>query len=174
MTPAQEAKEYAAQNGFSIGAVVGAKRYFIYRTRNGVSHGDAIAEVGGYPAALNAMKRYVQEQAESAALEQARETGKVGALVGDVNATNVEIMDSGRMVADFPFEDEASKARIRAEARRIHKPEPGSPEWYARNPWRIVGPGYFPMAYATRADALKTVRRAYAGEPGISIVYVGV
>lgn len=70
MTPAQEAKEYAARHGFSIGNVVGAKRYFVYRTGGGTS--DAIAEVGGYPAALNAMKRYVQEQAESAALQPPR------------------------------------------------------------------------------------------------------
>lgn len=204
MTPAQEAKEYAAVHGFSI--ETDGRRYRILYGDN------SFATVSGYPAVLNAMKRYVQEQAVSAALEQARATGKVGAIVGDVNATKVEILSDEQIaqnmivgaqiagcasresavelckaltpstahrlfdkpVADFPFEDDASKARIRAEARRIHKPAEGTPEWYARRPWRIVcGPTAWPMAYASRSDALKTVRQRFAGLTAIRIIYMG-
>lgn len=161
MTPAQEAKDYAAQHGFTI--ITLGRRYIINHQES--PYDTFVAEVGGYPAALNAMKRYVQEQAESAALEQARATGKVGALVGDVNA---EIMDSGRMVADFPFEDVASKAR------RIHKAVPNLTEWVSRNPWHIVIAGRLSFtAFATRSDALKEVRRRLAGETGVRIVYMG-
>lgn len=166
MTPAQEAKEYAAQHGFSIGAVVGAKRYFVYRMGGGTS--DAIAEVSSYPAALNAMKRYMQEQVKSAALQPPRACSEAFFKIAE------RVYPS----SDFPFEDDASKARIRVEARRIRKLSKycsiGSPEWFARRPWRIVGPWDCPpMVFATRSDALKTVRRVYAGEPGISIVYMG-
>lgn len=173
MTPAQEAKEYAAQHGFSIGAVVGAKRYFVYRMRNGVSYGDPIAEVSGYPAALNAMKRYMQEQTESAALELPRACSDI--------SKPFKIAERIYPPSDFPFEDDASKGRIRAEARRIRgearritKPAEGSPEWFARRPWRIVcGSTVCPMAYATRFDALKTVRQRFSGLTAIRIVYMG-
>lgn len=92
MTPAQEAKDYAAQHGFTI--ITLGRRYIINHQES--PYDTFVAEVGGYPAALNAMKRYVQQQTESSALEQARETGNVGAIVDDVNATKVEILDSGR------------------------------------------------------------------------------
>jgi hypothetical protein len=58
-TPAQLAKEFAAAHGFSI--VPRGRRYAIVKRRhNSIVE---IAEVGGYPAALNAMKRYVAEHA---------------------------------------------------------------------------------------------------------------
>lgn len=56
MTPAQEAKEYAAANGFTIRP--DRRRYI-------VEHSDSqyegyVADVGGYQAALNAMKKFVE------------------------------------------------------------------------------------------------------------------
>lgn len=54
MTPAQEAKEYATANGFTIEPV--GRRYRIARAMIPTV---TIAEVGGYPAALNAMKTQV-------------------------------------------------------------------------------------------------------------------
>ncbi|AAT37751.1 gp57 [Burkholderia phage BcepB1A] len=58
MTPAQEAKEYASKHGLTI--TTNDRRYTImYGWR-------VIAEVGGYPAALNAMKRYVELRKDDA------------------------------------------------------------------------------------------------------------
>lgn len=54
-SPAERAKEFAADNGFEIVTV--GRRYRI--TRNNM-HNVTITEVGGYPAALNAMKTQVR------------------------------------------------------------------------------------------------------------------
>lgn len=53
MTPAQEAKQYALDNGFEIRTV--AKKYEILRDDN------SIGLVSGYPAALNLMKKHVPD-----------------------------------------------------------------------------------------------------------------
>jgi hypothetical protein len=50
MTPAQEAKAYAAEHGFTI--VTAERKHSIY-----APGGALVAQVSGYPAALNAMKR---------------------------------------------------------------------------------------------------------------------
>jgi hypothetical protein len=62
-TPAELAKAFAAEHGFVIGTIPALKRYTVrlLNRETGVAMlGEPIAEVGGYPAALNAMKRYVE------------------------------------------------------------------------------------------------------------------
>lgn len=54
MTPSQEAKEYAAANGFSIEPV--GRRYEIWHDNDGF-----VINIGGYPAALNAMRMYIPQ-----------------------------------------------------------------------------------------------------------------
>jgi hypothetical protein len=55
-TPAELAKEFAAANGISIRSE--GRRYVL--TDESVVMGKEFAEVGGYPAALNAMRKYVE------------------------------------------------------------------------------------------------------------------
>jgi hypothetical protein len=62
LTPAEAARVYAALHGFVISTMPATKRYRVYLTNSqGVATGVPIAEVGGYPAALNAMKRWVAD-----------------------------------------------------------------------------------------------------------------
>jgi hypothetical protein len=136
MTPAQVAKQFAADNGFTITS--DGRKYrigYIALDSNEIE----IAIVSGYPAALNAMKRYMSELSS--------------ALLGR------------KSIAD------AETHMIRKAAR----PLIGSEEWYAQRPWRLCyDRGTIqPMAYATRADALKTVRQRFAGVPNIAIVRIG-
>lgn len=58
MTPAQEAKEYAAANGFTIR--LSGRRYIIEHSDS--QYEGYVADVGGYPAALNAMQKFVSER----------------------------------------------------------------------------------------------------------------
>jgi hypothetical protein len=51
MTPSEQAKEFARSNGFGIEPV--GRRYSITR---GI---EVVAEVGGYPAAINAMRKWI-------------------------------------------------------------------------------------------------------------------
>lgn len=65
MTPAQEAKEYARQHGFVIGTIPAMKRYTVNVLNAAGVADERIAEVGSYPAALNAMKRHVEATLET-------------------------------------------------------------------------------------------------------------
>jgi hypothetical protein len=58
MTPAQQAKEFAVANGFTI--VSDDKRRY-----NVLFDGSLIANVGGYPAALNAMRKHLETSAHA-------------------------------------------------------------------------------------------------------------
>lgn len=53
MTPAQEAKQYASDSGFDI-KVVG-RRYSVWKSD------ELVITVSGYPAALHAMKKYIND-----------------------------------------------------------------------------------------------------------------
>jgi hypothetical protein len=53
-TPSQEAKDFAAANGFTI--TPNGRRYNVFHNVDG-----GVIEVGGYPAALNAMRMYVPQ-----------------------------------------------------------------------------------------------------------------
>lgn len=59
MTPAQEAKEYAAAHGFEI--VPTDRRYTITYVHPETFNIEFVRNVGGYPAALNAMKDFIAE-----------------------------------------------------------------------------------------------------------------
>ena len=213
LSPAVLAKDYAAAHGFTIEPV--GRRYRI--TYSAAQFDTFVAEVGGYPAALNAMRKY------SDALNVTANSGCPCAPEGD--GTNIKCPDPvtgklgcdaptckganctsngttphsaeclaeyeqtcaggslvlpkpgegsvaytqtfGRAVrnkllygdergmkgVDFPFEDDASKNRIRKRARELAKPAPWQVEFSHR-----AGKIY-KVAYATRAEALKAVRQ---------------
>jgi hypothetical protein len=74
MTPAELAREFAEKHGFTIEPV--GRRYKLYRDVDEHGEPNVFADVGGYPAALNAMKRYmagVEQQNEDHAARLARE-----------------------------------------------------------------------------------------------------
>jgi len=83
MTPAQEAKAYAAANGFVLGTIPATRRYTVrvLNKATGVAIDDPIAEVGGYPAALNAMKRHVEVNSNLARAIQLATTPKLDAAI---------------------------------------------------------------------------------------------
>lgn len=90
-SPAERAKEFAADNGFIIEPV--GRRYRI--TRNNM-HNVTIAEVGGYPAALNAMKTQVRADEL--------------AMCTEFESKPVEICAGGTLVLPEPSADPALTA----------------------------------------------------------------
>lgn len=62
MTPSQQAKEFARANGFSIEPV--GRRYTVRRTMSPQCL-HVVGEVGGYPAALNAMRKWLDDMQAS-------------------------------------------------------------------------------------------------------------
>lgn len=177
MTPAQEAKEYAAEHGFVLGTVPKLKRYTVrmLNKATGVADGDPIADVGSYPAALNAMKRYVAEHIDGATNAVFQFNGTVKRIVGSVTIddaaqtldVNPEVLqqqhasESDRMLSN---NGGSYKFTWDTTPRNSHYRPPEAAQWKPRGPWCAVI-SYTDYSeegeyFATRSDAVQDIRRA--------------
>ena len=180
MTPAQEAKEYADTHGFNIQPI--GRRFDIYRIVDGAHVGN----VGGYPASLNAMKRYTQEHL----VEVMRDDDFAEPCKGDTCTKRFEsdahspecIAEHARAYSGLdiaePNADKSVYAWVTGKDKRprVHDmrvmtgaAQPG--------PWRVGVPeadGLMPQftAHNNRTDAVKALRQQYAGRSDARIVYV--
>lgn len=164
MTPAQEAKEYASTHGFVISTVASIRKLRVYHAdHNGIATGEHVAEVSGYPAALNAMKRYVELRKYDA----------------PVKADGISDVDDGEQPAIMPDETLAIVSVDMNKSIEIHMqdwqhqrdatPRPGHYVAAPRKPFAVSINGQ-PLVdrYATRTEAIREVRRLLSspGEHG--------
>lgn len=172
MTPAQEAKEFAAAHGFVISQC--DRRYEIVH----VAHDEAInevANVGGYPAALNAMKLWVTENVPQGWASVDTSVDEI--IVPDAGAPTLEVaIDNAAQAVNstvankvFPNVQQYGRAQRPLHLRgacqgvwtlddgEFYKPNPGYPwrVWQKAHDgvWRALIP------FATRADAVAYCRR---------------
>lgn len=102
MTPSQAAHKYAGDNGFKI--VSNGRRYII--SYPAAQFDTFVAEVGGYPAALNAMRKYFEALMTSACAEQVEMCAAldIGEPGGDKTVYNIpdECVASGASCSYAP------------------------------------------------------------------------
>jgi hypothetical protein len=106
MSPAEEAKQFALAHGYMIRSV--DRRYDVLRATMPT---EVIANVGGYPAALNAMKRDVEARTEETA------------IMNNPADVRMQCPKTGELAtrADDPFEEAAAKTGVPAETlRSVH------------------------------------------------------
>jgi len=183
-TPAQEAKDFAAANGFTISPL--DRRYVV--SYPAAQFDTFVANVGGYPAALNAMRKYMDalRDAEVAAFNDQTRPSVVRLLVAagskspelpvcarelpltytaqqqpiNMNSVGIAFIDVEQTLDDV----------IREQQRRVFgamgvkKAQPGR--------FRIDAPEGEYLGFPDRASALKYVRRNLAGVRGVSILPV--
>lgn len=178
MTPAQEAKEFAASHGFIIESN-NDRRYNVYKVHT-PTHMEQIANVGGYLAALNAMKRHLDVGRVEARVAERQEVQRqidehcgayeigipADTIVGETPAfvavrpvaisTRAHLDELGNSPlyrADFPFDDPASVARVRKAAAERRS------GWFVRG--QVQPPGcFFDIWHASRSDAVRSIRSA--------------
>lgn len=160
MTPAQEAKEFAAAHGFAI--LPNGRRYDIWTDYEGDEHQNHIAQVGGYPAALNAMVRYVEENAAadvqviSQALENTSSLKERGESDDDYAQRITETL---KRESHAPSEILKQHGLLLVGDRKPQYLRGPGPE----APWRVwqrsIDGKWQPLlAYASRAEAVKYCR----------------
>lgn len=147
LTPSQEARRYADENGFMIVAV--GRRYEIIDKKSIVGN-RVIAEVGGYPAALNAMRKVVDAHKDVPLVTVTIQT-----------ATGARLDELAKIL---PVDRDTMRAKV------------GSDEWHKQHPWRvgiIAADGVLQWftAHANRSEALKQLRRKFAGRIDAAIQF---
>ena len=175
LTPAQEAKAFAERNGFEIKP--NARRYRITRKDSDVT----IAEVGGYPAALNAMRTQLSADGLRAVLmdhgidmgnvgaadSQCVESGADAAVIDEDGTVHIpnrvvpyeENKESAiKQIADsaaqyFEEADEATRDRIRQRAANMRQ------KMTHVVMWRFGNSVFYSLQYPSYASALKAVRQ---------------
>lgn len=179
MTPAQEAKEYASKHGFVISTLASTRKLRVYRAdHNGIATGEHVAEVSGYPAALNAMKRYVELRKDNAPVKADGisdvDDGEQPAIMPDETPATVslgmsEVHEFGTVQTplrtDHVSINNAGKIALGVDIETLQKKFAAPPyvQQYGRiqrKPFAISMNGrLLPDRYATRTEAIREVRR---------------
>lgn len=176
-SPAERAKEFAADNGFEIVTV--GRRYDV-RIRGGVA---LVANVGGYTAALNAMRAHLLDieafnnpnDVKMKHCDVVRDDGVMGVFAdapvgvemcaGEIKAASVAMLaQQHRDYNDLKRgTGDAVATRIRRAARKLSGKPPGGPWHVVHNGQNVTVPGY-----ASRTDALAVVRWGF-NHPDLTI-----
>lgn len=167
MTPAQEAKEYAATHGFVISTLASIRKLRVYHVNhNGGRMGEHIAEVSGYPAALNAMKREMETLREQATTSVSADH-EFGTVQTPLRTDHVSIDDAAKRTGVAAG---VITQMIQSESHGLRKPihqigvfSPAA-EYRARGPWcaeiEYLDGETEGECFATRSEAVTDIRRA--------------
>lgn len=179
VTPAQAAKDYAREHGFIISAIPALRRYGVKVLRDGVA-GEQIAEVGGYPAALNAMKRNVEYMQASDDAAFAIQSG--AQLDATADAYSLRKRNEGETDAayrvflttaicglpDKPVEFITKPIRdvIAPALDSIDRSNMGQRAQHIRHWYVVCADGTIEGIYSNQTDAVRHARRLYSGAHG--------
>lgn len=149
MTPSQEAKQFAADNGFVIATV--GRRYKVTNIATGHTF-----ERGGYEAVLNAM-RLVRGGEHAHQAEQL--------LAKGMTSVDDEMYQGTAVIGNVVIHDRmvTSEFGIAQDLPR-YRPKPivaTSREYFAKWPWELRVCGIHIGSYGTYAQAVKALRRNY-------------
>lgn len=199
MTPSQEAKEYAAANGFTLKT---------YGKRVGVEPTEDGDTFSGYPAALNYMRRIVSAREQSPVTRGALVAFDIETFPGAVIVKNPEHKNTAQAVFEavdkrvleaftkvesaysnlaqavgtIQFIDPSYKVsrkraqRVRKAQRKERRMEHCSyfavsaAPWYRA--WRVFVDHQLEATSESRKGAIAYVRKFYAGQRGVTVQYV--